>query len=80
VNFFAGGYVMNYKKRSMCEFIITKIDNIVEHIIPFFDRHPLLGSKQLNFLDFKSATYIIKNKQQLNENGLGLAFFLAGYI
>ena len=31
-----GGSVMNYKKRSVCEFIITKIDHIVEHIIPFF--------------------------------------------
>jgi glucuronate isomerase len=30
---------MNYKKRSVCEFIITKIDHIVEHIIPFFDKH-----------------------------------------
>ena len=31
-----GGSVMNYKKRSVCEFIITKIDHIVEHIIPLF--------------------------------------------
>jgi len=36
VNFFGSGFVMNYKKRSVCEFIITKIDHIVEHIIPFF--------------------------------------------
>jgi hypothetical protein len=36
VNFFRGGSVMNYKNRSVCEYIITKIDLIVEHIIPFF--------------------------------------------
>jgi len=63
---------MNYKKRSVCEYIVTKIDHIVEHIIPFFDKHPILGSKHLNFWDFKSAAYIIKNKEHLNKNGLGL--------
>jgi len=72
VIFFGGGYVMNYKNRSVCEFIITKIDHIVEHIIPLFDKHPILGSKHLNFLDFKSASYIIKNKEHLNKDGLGL--------
>ena len=72
VIFFGGGYVMNYKNRSVCEFIITKIDHIVEHIIPFFDKHPILGSKHLNFLDFKSASYIIKKKEHLNKDGLGL--------
>lgn len=72
VNFFAGGYVVSYKKRSVCEYTITKIDHIVGHIIPFFDLYPILGSKRLNYLDFKKAAYIIKNKQHLNDNGLGL--------
>lgn len=49
VNLFGSGFVMNYKKRLVYEFIITKIDHIVEHIIPFFDKHPILGSKHLNF-------------------------------
>lgn len=72
VKFFGGGFVLNYKKRLLCEFIITKIDHIVEHIIPFFDKHPIQGSKHLNFFYFKSAAYIIKNKEHLNEDGLGL--------
>ena len=72
INLFGGGFVVNYKKRSLCEFVVAKIDLIVEHIIPFFDKHPILGSKHLNFLDFKSAAYIIKNKEHLNEDGVGL--------
>jgi hypothetical protein len=72
VKFFGGGFVVNYKKRLLCEFIITKIDHIVEHIIPFFDKHLLQGSKHLSFLYFKSAAYIIKNKEHLNDDGLGL--------
>ncbi|CAG8962402.1 hypothetical protein HYFRA_00013633 [Hymenoscyphus fraxineus] len=49
INFFGGGFVMNYKQRPVCEYTITKIDLIIENIIPFFDKHPILGSKHLNF-------------------------------
>jgi hypothetical protein len=45
---------------------------IIEHVIPFFEKHPILGSKHLAFLDFKSAAYIIKNKNHLNEDRVGL--------
>ena len=72
VNFFGGGFVVNYEKRLLCEFTITKIDLIVEHVIPFFDKHPILGSKHLNFLDFNSAAHIIKDKKHLDKDGLGL--------
>lgn len=63
---------MNYKKRLLSEFITAKINHIVEHIIPFFDKHPIFGLKHLNFLDFKKTAYIINNKEHLNEDGLGL--------
>ena len=72
VDFFNCGYVANYKHRLICEFIVTKIDHIIEHIIPFFEKHPILGSKYLNYLDFKSAAEVIKNKEHLNPDGLGL--------
>lgn len=63
---------MNYKKRPLCEFIVTRIDILVEHTIPFFDKHPILGSKHSNFLDLKTAAYIIKDKKHLNEDKRGL--------
>ena len=72
VDFFNCGYVANYKYRLICEFIVTKIDHIIKHIIPFFEEHPILGSKYLNYLDFNSAAKIIKNKEHLNPDGLGL--------
>ena len=62
VDFFNCGYVANYKNRLICEFIVTKIDHVIEHIIPFFEEHPILGSKYLNYLDFNSAAKIIKIK------------------
>jgi len=55
VKFFGGGYVMSYKNRPLCEYIITKIDIIMERVIPFFNKHPITGSKHLDFLNFKNA-------------------------
>lgn len=69
-NFFGCGYVAKSKNREVCEFMVTKIDNIVNNIIPFFDKHNIRGSKTPDFLDFKSAALIIKNKEHLKEEGL----------
>lgn len=69
-NFFGCGYVAKYQNRSVCEFIVTKIDHIVNNIIPFFDKHNIRGSKYPDFLSFKSAALIIKNKEHLKEEGL----------
>lgn len=65
VGYFGCGYIAKYEKRSVCEFIVTKIDDIIEHIIPFFEKHPIVGSKHFNFIQFKKAAYIIKNKEHL---------------
>lgn len=72
IDFFGCGYVVRYKNRSMGEFVVTKIEDIVNHIIPFFDKHTIRGSKHSNYLDFKSAALIIKNKEHLKEDGVGL--------
>jgi len=49
VDFFNCGYVVKYKNRLICEFIVTKIDHIIEHIIPFFEKHLILvaGAKKI---------------------------------
>jgi hypothetical protein len=75
VDYLGCGYVIKYEKRSVpagSEFIVTKIDHIVEHIIPFFEKHPIVGSKHLNYLKFKNAAIIIKNKEHLNPDRKGL--------
>ena len=76
INLFGGGRVVSYKNRALSEFIVAKSHLIVYHIIPFFDKYPILGSKHLNYLDFNSASYIINNKEHLNENGVGLGKIL----
>ena len=42
-----------YEKRAVCEYIVVKLDHIVEHIIPFLEKYPVGGSKYFSFLDFK---------------------------
>lgn len=76
IKFFArasgGGFVLKHKTRSIGEFVVAKFDIIFDHIIPFFDNHPILGSKHSNFLDFNKAAYIIKKKEHLNKDRVGL--------
>lgn len=69
---FGCGYDIKYAQRSVCEFIVTRTDHLVNNIIPFFDKHSIIGSKYSNYIYFKSALDIIKNKEHLNSDGIGL--------
>jgi len=40
-SYFNCGYVSKYKSRKVCEFVVTKIDDISLKIIPFFDKYPI---------------------------------------
>jgi hypothetical protein len=72
VDFFGCGYVAKYEKRAVCEYIVTKLDHIVENILPFFEKYPVGGSKYFSYSGFKSVANILKNKEHLNIDGKGL--------
>lgn len=72
INFFGCGYITEYKKRSVCVFTVTRIDQVIKYVIPFFEKHPVIESKQINYLNFKSAALMIYNKEHLNKDGKGL--------
>lgn len=72
-------WICCYDKRSICEFIVTRIDHIVEYVIPFLlrrrsraEKNPIVGSKYSNFIIFKQAALIIKSKEHLNPDRKGL--------
>jgi len=48
---------------------ITKISDIVDTIIPFFEKYPILGIKDLDFTDFKKVAYLVKTKKHLTSGG-----------
>ena len=48
---------------------ITKFSDIITIIIPFFDKYPLQGQKDLKFKDFKAVSQIMKTNDHLNIEG-----------
>ena len=49
---------------------VEKFSDIDEKLIPFFNEYPLQSNKRLDYLDFKKACNIIKEKGHLTEKGL----------
>nr|YP_009630859.1 hypothetical protein HM01MITGene33 [Hypsizygus marmoreus]QBZ73692.1 hypothetical protein HM01MITGene33 [Hypsizygus marmoreus]QCI56449.1 hypothetical protein [Hypsizygus marmoreus] len=49
---------------------ISKISDIVNTIIPFFEKYHLVGIKSFDFADFKKVAYMVKNKEHLSPEGL----------
>ena len=70
VEFFNCGYIAQYKNRKVCEFIVTKINDIIIYIIPFFEKYKIEGSKYKDYVNFKEAATLVKNKEHLTEKGL----------
>ena len=70
VDFFKCGYVVRYEKRSIVKFVVARIDDIINHVIPLFEEHSIAGSKYSNYCYFKRAALMVKNKEHLKENGL----------
>lgn len=52
------------------DFKVTKFNDILYIIIPFFDKYPLIGSKYLYFLDFKQVAQLMESKSAQTEEGL----------
>ena len=68
ISFFNAGSVMKYKNALF--YRVTKFDDIVNKIIPFFKKYPILGVKALDFADFCKAAELMKDKKHLTKDGL----------
>lgn len=49
---------------------VANISNLVNLVIPFFEKYPIYGAKHLDFLDFCKGVSILKNKGHLTSKGL----------
>ena len=49
---------------------ISKFSDINNIIIPFFNKHPILGMKSLDFIDFKKVCDILKTKDHLTSTSV----------
>lgn len=62
------GYIT--KNRETFDLKVTKFDDIVNKIIPFFKKYPILGVKALDFSDFCKVAEMMKEKKHLTKEGL----------
>nr|YP_009663702.1 hypothetical protein [Dactylella tenuis]QCW06840.1 hypothetical protein [Dactylella tenuis] len=55
---------------SLVIFIVTKLNDVVEKIIPLFDKYPLQGIKAMDYNDFKEVAKLMEKKAHLTDSGL----------
>lgn len=72
--YFEGGNTYNYKTRSAVDFQISKINDLIDKIIPFFDKYKIVGIKSQDFEDFKKIAFLIKNGSHLTVEGVNHIF------
>lgn len=53
-----------------CDFIVQDIPSLLDKIISHFDLFPLLNLKQKDYLCFREAIFLIKEKKHLTKEGL----------
>lgn len=59
-----------YNNRQNVIFVVKPIDEIVDVLIPLFEKYPLKGSKLIAFNNFKTCALMIKEKKHLTLEGL----------
>ena len=70
VDFLGCGRVIRPLSYNHVEYVVSSFSDIRDKIIPFIQKHPIIGSKNKDFEDFYRASLIIKNKEHLVEEGL----------
>ena len=68
INYFKCGKV--YPNITWYDLKITKLDDIINKIITFFQKYPIEGAKAIDFANWCLVAYIIKNKGHLTQEYL----------
>nr|AKB93522.1 LAGLIDADG endonuclease [Fusarium graminearum] len=64
------GGIYSYKNNSAIDYKVSRINDLTEILIPIFDKYSVLGAKNLDYQDFKTAALLIKNGEHLTEEGM----------
>lgn len=68
--FFGVGKITISENRDVASYRVNSIKQLVENILPHFDKYPLISKKSADYLLFKAAVLKIYNKEHLNQKGL----------
>ena len=58
------------KNKDVCIFRVTKLDDIINKIIPLFQQHPILGVKALDLSNWCIVAEMMKKREHLTQEGL----------
>jgi hypothetical protein len=70
INYLDCGNIIIRSNQNIVEFRVYKFSDILNKIIPFFKKYPILGVKGQDFADFTKVADLIKDKNHLNQTGL----------
>lgn len=72
------GVCGRHPDRELVEFTVTKYSSLVEKIIPFFQKYPIIGMKSLDFSDFVRVACIFKLEEGTNQSGIDQIISIKG--
>ena len=61
---------IRYRKDGICYFDVRKTEDLVNKVVPFFEKFPLRSNKNNTFIIFCEALEIVKNKKHLTKSGM----------
>lgn len=64
------GKINKDSRGSAVYFLVQKLGDLTDIIIPFFEKYPLHGVKVKDFKDFKRVAELMKSKAHLTKEGL----------
>ena len=72
IKYFGSGVLEKHTQFPAVTLVIVKFSDIIEKIIPFFDKYPLIGTKQKDFKLWCEIASIMKDGSHLSIEGLNL--------
>lgn len=67
IKYLNGGNIYEKKKnKTWIEYRVTKIADITQKVIPFFNKYPIVGVKALDFADFCKVGWDDERKETFN--------------
>lgn len=69
-NYFTCGGIRFDKNNQSYKYEIRNLTLLIQHILPHFEKYPLLTNKYMDFIKFSYICYLMKRKLHLNSTGL----------
>ena len=66
------GQTTVYDNHNFIKYVVSNISDIMEKVIPFFDKYSIVGVKSQDYEDLKKVVLMVKDKKHLTLEGLNL--------